>query len=330
MVTINGYESFEAMADTPQFSLMRVEDLLHHEKYIAKVYPHPSEQQVQSLKNVVQLVIEKEWKDALQPLSVLQQKGSVTIIFKNAEGYTLQQYIEKQKKVKPSEFIPLAVSICNMLGSFHSNGWIIGNLRPEHIFIDTDSKKCKLADFRKASRVVKKETDNSFSGAGDLDYISPEQTGRINQVIDYRSDYYSLGIIFYEMLTGRLPFVSNSSSELLYAHVARQPAALNSIDLYLPQVLNDIVMKLICKNPENRYQSARGLIYDLENSAIYFHNEHYLSAFSIGQKDYVSRITISTKLMGRDEELAIMNDAYQLSLKEKKTSPLYRWLFRYR
>ncbi len=320
MVTINGYRSFDVMVDTPQFSMMRVEELLHHEKFIAKVYPNPSEQQVQSLKNIVQLVKEKEWKDALQPLTVLLQKDAATIIFRNAAGYTLRQIMAEQKKIKPSEFIPGAISLCNMLFSFHSNGWIIGNLRPEHIFIDTESKECKLADFRKASRVFKKETDtsSSFSGTGDLDYISPEQTGRINQLIDYRSDYYSIGIIFYEMLTGRLPFVSNSSSELLYAHIARQPALLDTIDPYIPRVLNDIVLKLLAKNPENRYQSLQGLIYDLENSIGYFQDDRYPGAFTLGQKDFVSRITISAKLLGRDNEMAIMNDAYQLAMMGKK------------
>jgi hypothetical protein len=119
VVTINGYEPFEVIVDTPQFSLMRVEDLLHHEKFIAKVCPHPTEQQVQSLKKVVQLVIEKEWKDAVQPLNVLLQNDAITIIFKNAVGYTLQQFVKEHKKVKSSEFIPLLIGICSMLTSFH-------------------------------------------------------------------------------------------------------------------------------------------------------------------------------------------------------------------
>src|SRR5579871_1929683 len=211
MITINGYESCEVIADTPQFSLLRVEDILHHEKFIAKVYPHPSEQQVQSLKNIVQLVQEKNWKEALEPIHLLSEKDNATIIFKDVPGYTLQQYIRLQKKIKPSVFVPLAVHLCNMVSSFHLSGWIIGNLRPEHIFIEAETSDCKIADFRKASKVFKREPENSnlLYTPEDFNYISPEQTGRINQVIDYRSDYYSLGIIFYEMLTGKLPFASN-------------------------------------------------------------------------------------------------------------------------
>jgi histidine kinase len=315
MITINGYESCEVIADTPQFSLLRVEDILLHEKFIAKVYPNPSEQQVQSLKNIVQLVQEKNWKEALEPVCVLSEKDNATIIFKDVPGYTLQQYIRQQKKIKPSLFVPLAIHLCNMVSSFHANGWIIGNLRPEHIFIDNETSDCKIADFRKASKVFKREPESSTQlyTPEDFNYISPEQTGRINQVIDYRSDYYSLGIIFYEMLTGKLPFASNSPSEILHAHIARQPAALNTVDPYLPRVLNDIVLKLLSKNAENRYQSWRGLIHDLENSIQYFHDENYLQSFKLGGKDYVNRITIPGRLMGRDDELNIMNDAYTLA-----------------
>lgn len=318
MATINGYDTYEIMVETPQFSMQRVEDVRNHEKYIAKVYPHTTERQNQSLKNIVQLAKEKNWKEALQPLYILLQKEGACIIFQNAAGYTLRQFIRQQKKIKPSEFISVAINLGNMLSHFHANGWIIGNLSPDHIFIDTEKKECKIADFRKASKIFKKETDNSFLEPGDLDYISPEQTGRINQVIDYRSDYYSLGIIFYEMLTGKLPFISNSAAELLYAHIAKQPASLNSIDPYIPQVLNDIVLKLLGKNPENRYQSWQGLLYDLENSLRYFQDDIYLKSFKLGEKDYVSRITISSKLMGRDAELTIMNDAYQLAQMGKK------------
>ena len=320
MITLNGYESFETIVETPSFSLMRVEDNLHHEKFIAKVYKSPSDKQVQSVKNLVELVKEEEWSDVLQPISYLLQKDAVAIIFKNAAGCTLRQFMMEHQRILPSRFVPIAISLCNMLSSFHSNGWIIGNLRPEYILIDPEKKICRIADLEKASRVFKKETDSSynFSVRGELDYISPEQTGRTNQVIDYRSDYYSLGVIFYEMIAGRLPFVSNSSSELLHAHIARQPVPLKSLDPYLPRVLNDIIIKLLSKNPEDRYQTLSGLLYDLEKCTGYFQDDHYLASFKIGKKDFVGHVIITGILMGREKELAVINDAYQLSLIGKK------------
>jgi serine/threonine protein kinase len=232
MITLNGYDYFETLLETPRFSLLRVEDCLHHGKFIAKVYQNPSEKQIQSVKNIIDLVKEEEWNDVLQPLSFLLQQDAVAIIFKNAAGCTLRHFILEHGKIMPSRFVPVAISLCNMLSSFHSNGWIIGNLRPEYIMIDPEKEACRIADLEKASRVFKKERESSytFSGPDELYYISPEQTGRTNQVIDYRSDYYSLGIIFYEMLTGRLPFVSKSSSELLHDHIARQPHPPKSID----------------------------------------------------------------------------------------------------
>lgn len=317
MITLNGYQPFETIVETPQFSLLRVQDDLNHEKFIAKVYQSPTEKQVQSVKNIVELVKEEEWRDVLQPISYLLEKDAVAIIFKNAAGCTLRKFIAEHGKILPSRFVPIAISLCKMLSSFHSNGWIIGNIRPEYILIDAEKEVCRVADLEKASRVFKKQTETSynFSGTGELDYISPEQTGRTNQLIDYRSDYYTLGIIFYEMLAGRRPFVSNSAAELLYAHIARQPDPLKAVDPYLPQVLNDMVMKLLNKNPGDRYQTLSGLLYDLEQSIRYFQDDFYLESFQIGQKDFVSHITISATLMGRDAELAMINDAYQLALR---------------
>ncbi|MGN6248446.1 MAG: adenylate/guanylate cyclase domain-containing protein [Ginsengibacter sp.] len=316
MITLEGYESCESIVETRQFSLLRVRDSLHHENFIAKVYHSPSEKQVQSVKNIVDLVKEEDWNDVLQPVTYLLQKDAVAIIFKNAAGCTLRQFIIEHGKIMPSRFVPVAISLCRMLTSFHSNGWIIGNLRPEFILIDAENEVCRIADLEKTTRVFKKQTESSytFTEIAELKYISPEQTGRTNQIIDYRSDYYSLGIIFYEMLAGKLPFSDSNASELLYAHIARQPERLKTVDPYLPLVLSDIVMKLLNKNPGDRYQTLSGLLYDLEESTRYFQDDFYLESFKIGQKDFVSHITISGTLMGRDKELAIINDAYQLSL----------------
>lgn len=157
MTKIEGYGSYEVISETQQFSMLRVEELLSHEKFIAKVFPHPSEQEVQSLKNIVHLAQEKEWKEALEPITLLLQQDSLAIIFKNAEGGTLKQFIQQHKKFKPSEFISVATSLSNMLAAFHTSGWIIGNLRPDHIFIDPDGQQCKIADFRKASKIFKKK-----------------------------------------------------------------------------------------------------------------------------------------------------------------------------
>ena len=319
MITLKGYKSCESLVDTQQFNLLRVEDLLNHEKFIAKIYQHLNDQQVQSLKNSVTLVKEKNWTDGLQPLSVLSENDNTAIIFKNTDGCTLQQFLQQKRKFKPSEFVPVAISLCNMLSSFHTKGWILGNLRPEVIFINPVNNICKLLDFRKASKVFKKETENSNTfSVDDLYYISPEQTGRTNQQIDYRSDFYSLGILFYELLTGKLPFDSKSVGELIYAQIAQKPDALNIIDPYMPMVLNDIVMKLLNKDPEARYQSLSGLLFDIQKSSTLLQDDYYLNNYKIGEKDFVDHITVPSKLMGRENELEMLNDAYQLAKQGKK------------
>lgn len=319
MITLKGYKSCESLVDTQQFNLLRVEEILNHEIFIAKIYTNLNDQQILSLKNTVALVKENNWTDALQPIKVVSEDEKLIIIFKNTDGCSIQQFLKQRRKLMPSEFIPVAISLCKMLSSFHTKGWILRNIRPDYIFIDPVKNICKLLDFRKASKVFKKETDgtNVFS-VEELYYISPEQTGRTNQKTDYRSDFYSLGILFYELLTGKLPFNSKIAAEIVYAQIAKEPDALNTIDPYMPHVLNDIVMKLLNKNPEDRYQSLSGLLFDLQKSTSFFQDDYYLNNFKIGTKDFVSHITIPAKLMGRENELELLNDAYLLAQEGKK------------
>lgn len=115
------------------------------------------------------------------------------------------------------------------------------------------------------------------------------------------------------MLTGKLPFTCESTSELLYDHIAKQPKPLNNVDPYIPQVLNDIVLKLLEKRPIDRYQSLKGLMYDLQNCIHYFNDENYLHDFKLGRDDIVSRISITDKLMGRDDVMSVITDAYRIA-----------------
>jgi len=135
-------------------------------------------------------------------------------------------------------------------------------------------------------------------------YISPEQTGRMNRQVDQRSDYYSLGVIFYELLTGRLPFESENAVEIIYGHIAKQPIAPNAINPGLPQVLCDIVLKLMAKNAEDRYQSLEGLSADLRRCFDGVAASGVIERFRLGEADVSERLQMPQKLYGREEEVA--------------------------
>jgi PAS domain S-box-containing protein len=145
----------------------------------------------------------------------------------------------------------------------------------------------------------------------DLAYISPEQTGRMNRAVDYRSDYYSLGIVFYELLTGQLPFASDDMMELVHSHIARKPTPPHQLDRKIPAPISDIVIKLLSKNAEDRYQSLDGLAADLAFCRQTLYEGRPLTTFVLGKKDVFDRLPITEKLYGRETELACLIDAFK-------------------
>lgn len=157
----------------------------------------------------------------------------------------------------------------NILDGLYRHRVIHKDIKPANILINPETKQVKLIDFSIASLLPRESREIHSPNVleGTLAYLSPEQTGRMNRKIDYRSDYYSLGITFYELLTGQLPFQSNDPMELVHCHIAKQPEQLGDRrEEEIPEVLCDIVMKLMAKNAEYRYQSALGLKFDLEQS----------------------------------------------------------------
>ena len=154
------------------------------------------------------------------------------------------------------------------------------------------------------------EIQNANSLEGTLAYIAPEQTGRMNRGIDYRSDFYALGVTFYELLTGRLPFISNEPMELVHCHLAQTPTPIHEINLEIPLVLSKIISKLMAKNAEDRYQSALGIKHDLEICLKQLQTTKEINYFEIGQRDISDRFTIPEKLYGREAEVQVLLKAF--------------------
>ena len=136
-----------------------------------------------------------------------------------------------------------------------------------------------------------------------LAYLSPEQTGRMNRVVDYRTDFYSLGVTFYELLTGGLPFRSDDPLELIHSHIAKRPMPPSEIGGSIPEPLSRIVMKLLAKTAEERYQSALGLRADFEHCARQWTDRGEITPFPLGQQDMSDRFVVPQYLYGREQQL---------------------------
>lgn len=165
-------------------------------------------------------------------------------------------------------FLIIALQLAESLASLHEKRIIHKDIKPSNIIINPQTLQVKITDFSIAARFQDVELDNSTQLEGTLSYISPEQTGRINRKVDYRTDFYSLGITFYEILTGQLPFVSNDPLEIVYGHTAKEPIPIRELsqNLYdeIPEAIASIITKLMAKNPDARYQNASELLADLQ------------------------------------------------------------------
>lgn len=212
------------------------------------------------------------------------------------------------------KFLNIAVQITETLGELHSHHIIHKDVKPENILYNPNSEKIKLIDFSIASLLSKESPEITSLNLleGTLAYMSPEQTGRINRTLDYRTDFYSLGVSFYEMLTGRLPFQNvQDPMELVHCHIAKIPMAPEEINPNIPLGISAIAMKLLSKNAEDRYQSAYGLKADLEKAMLQLETKGRIDLFSLGEQDFSHQLQIAQKLYGRQVEVAALMAAFE-------------------
>ncbi|MFN6461057.1 MAG: AAA family ATPase [Nostoc sp. DedVER02] len=212
-----------------------------------------------------------------------------------------------------TKFLNIASQITETLGELHNHHIIHKDIKPENILYNPNTEKIKLIDFSIASLLSKESPEISSLNLleGTLAYMSPEQTGRINRTLDYRTDFYSLGVSFYEMLTGRLPFHNaQDSMELVHCHIAKIPVAPHEINPNVPPGISAIAMKLLSKTAEDRYQSAYGLKADLEQAALQLQTKGNIELFSLGQQDFSHQFQIAQKLYGREAEVATLMAAF--------------------
>lgn len=210
-------------------------------------------------------------------------------------------------------FFKISIQIAQVLGEIHQQGVIHKDIKPKNILWHPESQSIKIIDFSIASELShEKQSQNNSSLTGSLPYISPEQTGRMNRAIDYRSDFYSLGITFYKLLSGVLPFDADENDPMawIHCHIAREPKPLVFHEPAITTALSAIIHKLMAKNAEDRYQSALGLKNDLEYCYAQWQTTGAISHFVAGQLDVSEHFDIPQKLYGREEEAALLAEAF--------------------
>ena len=226
------------------------------------------------------------------------------IIMEDFGGISLDKSPHIEKLSLP-ELLTLFIRIPGILDEIHHQSIVHKDINSTNIVWNPDTGQVKVIDFGISSKISKGKTDllSADEFQGTVAYISPEQTGRMNRSLDFRTDLYSLGVTFYELLTRQRPFTASDSMELVYAHFAKTPVPPGDIKSDIPKVLSNIILKLLAKMPEHRYQSAIGLKADLETCLANLETDGTIKFFKIGQKDISDQFCISQKLYNRGNDI---------------------------
>jgi len=315
MITISGYQTIRKSYEDEKiviYQARRIKDLLPVVlKILKEEYPTPDEinkykQQfeiTQRLNNIPGII---------KVYGLEKYKNTLVMIQEDFEAILLRNLI-KEKELPLETILKIGIQIASIISEIHSANVIHKNINPNSILINESNNQIKIFDFSYASRLMQEQASlvDLRRMKQILPYMSPELTGRMNRSVDYRTDYYSLGITLYELLCGRRPFQNNDPLELIHCHVARQPEPLNEIKPDIPEVVSHIILKLLSKTAEDRYQSTRGLIADLNLCVKLYQNDGQIMTFPIAQKDVTEKFTIPQKLYGRENEVDTLLKSFE-------------------
>ncbi|AFY81872.1 AAA family ATPase [Oscillatoria acuminata] len=244
----------------------------------------------------------------------LQTYQNTLVMFLEDFGAESLKHWINQRPFSLEEFFAIAIAATEALGQIHAANLIHKDINPSNILFNPTTGQIKIIDFGISTQLTRENTTlQSPNGLeGTLPYLSPEQTGRMNRCLDYRTDFYSFGVTFYELLTHRLPFETTDALELVHCHIAKQPIPPTDIDAKIPPVLSEIVLKLMAKTAEDRYQNAYGLKADLEE-CLRQYNANNLLDFPLGRHDVSNKFQLPQKLYGRESEIQNLLSAFSES-----------------
>ncbi|WP_299404927.1 AAA family ATPase [Acaryochloris sp. IP29b_bin.148] len=272
---------------------------------------YPSITEITQLRYEYQVTQNLDISGVVKVYSLEINKRNIGIVKEDFHALTLKSFF-KEEDVSLSDFLEIAIQLSQTLWEIHQNKIIHKDINPSNILINPQTRQVKIIDFSIASflQTESYQRGNYSILEGTPAYMSPEQTGRVNRVLDYRSDLYSLGITFYEFLVGHLPFQTSDLLELIHCHISQYPTPPEQINSDVQTAVSDIIMKLISKNAEDRYQSALGLKADLEYCLNQYRSREYIPHFTLGKLDRNSQFLIPQKLYGRSAEVYKLLSAF--------------------
>lgn len=309
------YHFQEMISDSPDFMIFRGTDREKNQKVILKFFKEepPSASLFVQKRYGMELAsrLANFIPDNIEAnLGIVSDGEKIALVLEDSGGIPLDQILAKFPQDLTS-CLELFIKLVKTIARIHKQGIFLKNIHPSHLLWHPEKKLFKVIGFDHACSLPSEDFElNGSDVEGALTYLSPEQTLRMNTHVDYRADYYALGVILYEMLTREPPLSGSHKMEFIYALMSKQPRPPHEIDHTIPPTLSAIVLKLLQKCPEQRYQSLSGLLLDLENIQGQWEQHHRIEHFEVGLKDLPAHLCLSQRIYERDHQIKALADSF--------------------
>ncbi|MCT7981981.1 AAA family ATPase [Laspinema sp. A4] len=314
MISIPGYQIVEQLYQTIETWVYRADSEVDQERVILKVLgpEYPSPRELAQFNHEYHLAHGLNCPHLVEYRRLEKHQNRLIIVQQDFGGNNALEVI-MQRGLSLIDRLKVAIQIAQGIEELHELSIIHKDIKPQNIIVNLETGQVKITDFSIASRLSKETQGIANLGQleGTLAYMSPEQTGRMNRRLDYRTDFYSLGVTLYQLLTDCLPFECTDPMEWVHAHLAKLPLPPREVNPEIPLVLSDLIFKLLEKMAERRYQSASGIKADLESCLSQLEQRGTITPFVLGSQDVVNRFQIPQHLYGRDREIDALLNAFE-------------------